>query len=113
MKEIAPKRRIVRNILKDSFAPLINEADGKQDGEVLHANPHEKPGYGFHAYRVPAGHTTVDHVHDGHEEFLLLEGELIDHDGFKYEKGDLVWLEAGTEHNSYSPNGALLAVFFR
>ena len=55
----------------------------------------------------------MDHVHDGHEEFLLLEGELIDHDGFKYEKGDLVWLEAGTEHNSYSPNGALLAVFFR
>ena len=44
MKEIAPKRRIVRNILKDSFAPLINEADGKQDGEVQHANPHEKPG---------------------------------------------------------------------
>ena len=52
-------------------------------------------------------------VHEGDEEFFVLEGELIDHDGYRYKKGDLVWLDAKTGHNSYSPNGALLVVFFR
>ena len=46
-------------------------------------------------------------------DFLMLEGEIVDHDGYVYKKGDLVWLEAGTEHNSYTENGAVMAVFFR
>ena len=112
MKSVPEEHRIVRNIFEDEFGTLIDE-DGRTDGEILHANPNEKPGYGFHVYRMPAGHTTTSHVHAGAEEFLVLEGELTDHDGHIYVKGDLVWLEAGTEHNSYSKEGALLAVMFR
>lgn len=112
MDQIPAKKRIVRNFLKDSFSTLYDPT-GRADGEVLHANPEEPPGHGFHVYRMPAGHTTTAHLHKGHEEFLVIEGELVDHDGYKYKKGDLVWLEAGTAHNSYSPNGALLVVFFR
>ena len=59
------------------------------------------------------GHTTTAHKHAGDEEFLVLEGELVDHDGHRYGPGDLVWLEAGTTHHSYSPEGALLVVYYR
>ncbi len=112
MQPIDSKKRRVSNINTGKYLPLYDET-GRQDGEVLQVNPGKQLGYGFHVYRMPAGHTTTAHIHDGDEEFLILEGEIVDHDGFSYEKGDLVWLEAKTKHKSYSPNGALLVVYFR
>ena len=47
---------------------------------------------------------------NGHEQFLILEGELIESDGTVFRKGDMVFYRDGTEHNSYTPNGCLLAV---
>ncbi|MCB0219106.1 MAG: cupin domain-containing protein, partial [Chrysiogenetes bacterium] len=47
------------------------------------------------------------HEHFGMEEFYVIEGELIDHDGQKYTAGDFVSLGPGVRHYSYSPNGAL------
>ena len=102
--------RRVKNMYRDSFVPFMDE-DGRHDGDVLQANPDNETGYGFHVYRMAAGHTTTQHVHSAGEEFLILEGELEDHDGYKYGPGDLVWLAKGTEHFSYSPNGCLIAVF--
>ncbi len=107
----SPNRRVI-NIDEGEYLPLYDD-EGRVDGEVLQLNPNKELGYGFHIYRMPPGHTTTPHVHKGDEEFLILEGEIIDHDGFRYGKGDLVWLEANTEHNSYTPNGALLAVYYR
>lgn len=112
MKPIASAKRRVVNVENGEFKPLL-DADGRQDGEVMQVNADERSGYGFHVYRMPPGHTTTPHVHSGDEEFYVLEGEIIDHDGFRYGKGDLVWLEAGTEHSSYTPEGALLVVFYR
>ena len=112
MKPIEKERRRVVNIADGTFLPFIDE-DGNEDGEVLQVNPNKNRGYGFHVYRMPAGHTTTPHVHDGDEEFFILEGEVVDHDGYRYKAGDLVWLEAKTKHNSYSPDGALLIVYYR
>lgn len=112
MKPIPNTKRRVANIDEAQFQPLLDET-GRVDGEFLQINPNKPPGYGFHVYRMPPGHTTTAHVHQGAEEFLILEGELIDHDGYHYRQGDLVWLDANTEHNSYSPDGALLVVYFR
>ena len=112
MKPISSKQRRVVNVADGEFSPLIDD-DGREDGEVLQVNPRTQPGFGFHVYRMPPGHTTTPHVHDGDEEFFILEGEIVDHDGYRYKPGDLVWLEAKTKHHSYSPNGALLVVFYR
>ncbi len=112
MRPIDSEKRRVVNIEHGEYLPLYDD-DNREDGEVLQINPNKRLGYGFHVYRMPPGHLTTTHVHEGDEEFLVLEGEVIDHDGYRYGKGDLVWLEANTEHNSYSPNGALLAVYFR
>ena len=57
------------------------------------------------------GYTTIPHRHAGVEEFLMLQGEITDHDGFTYREGDFVSLKAGTEHCSYTENGALIAVY--
>lgn len=102
--------RRVRNIHRDGFVPFI-DGNGRHDGDVLQANPDNHTGSGFHVYRMDPGHTTTQHVHTKGEEFLILEGDLVDHDGYKYGPGDLVWLREGTEHYSYSPNGCLIAVY--
>ena len=51
------------------------------------------------------GASVYAHEHSSDEEFLMIEGELIENDGTVYRKGDLVWLKAGTQHSSHSPGG--------
>ena len=110
MKPISAEDRKVANIKTGTYAPFLTD-DGTPDGDVLQVNPNKRTGYGFHVYRMEPGQTTVPHRHDGDEEFLVLEGELFDHDGYRYGPGDLVWLRDGTEHCSTSPKGCLLAVY--
>ena len=54
---------------------------------------------------------TIAHDHPGMEEFLILEGDLVDSDGAVFGPGDFVSYEAGTHHNSWSETGCLIAVF--
>jgi anti-sigma factor ChrR (cupin superfamily) len=53
------------------------------------------------------------HEHMGHEEFLILEGSLIDNDDTEYLPGDFVSLLPGSKHSSRSPEGCLLLVILR
>ena len=102
--------RRVANIFEAAFTPYV-DPDGRSDGDAILQLDSELPlGIGFHVYRMPAGLNTRPPVHNGNEQFLILEGVLIDNDGTQYRKGDLVWLRSGTEHSSYTPNGCLLAV---
>ena len=110
MKPVTPEDRRVANIYSAEFKPFIYE-DGKAYGDSILQNDADLPlGTGFHVYRMPAGMTTRAHRHNGHEQFLILDGELIENDGTVFKKGDLVWLRDGTEHCSTTPNGCLLAV---
>jgi len=45
------------------------------------------------------------------EEFLILEGELVDDDGAVFRAGDFVSYDAGTHHNSWTETGCVIAVF--
>ena len=110
MKSVDPNDRRIANIFEAEYKPFVYE-DGVALGDsVLQLNDAEPLGVGFHVYRMAPGMTTRPHRHNGHEQFLILEGELIENDGTVFRKGDLVWLRDGTEHNSHSPNGCLLAV---
>ena len=109
LKAIESKDRRVVNIHTAEFTPFFS--DGVENGAVLQLNDAKPHGSGFHIYRMAPGETTVAHVHHSDEEFLMLEGELFDHDGVRYEAGDLVWLKKGTKHSSYSPGGCLIAVY--
>lgn len=109
MKPIANEDRRVANIHTARFEPYFS--DGVEDGEVLQLNTDKPLGTGFHVYRMPPGMTTQAHSHVGAEEFLIIEGDLIDHDGTEYGPGDLVWLRDGTSHNSRTVNGCTIAVY--
>lgn len=111
MKPVQPQDRRIANIYEAAFAPFVFEDGMKLGDEMLQLDDSLPLGVGFHVYRMPPGMTTRPHRHNGHEQFLILEGELIENDGTVFRKGDLVWLRDGTEHNSQTPNGCLLAVY--
>lgn len=111
MDKITKNDRKVANIQTGTFVPFLGP-EGQEDGEVLQVNG-GRAGYGFHVYRMKPGQTTLPHTHVGDEEFLLIEGDLTDHDGFEYKPGDLVCLRSGTSHSSTSRNGCVLAVYLR
>jgi len=110
MKPINPNDRRVANIHQAAFTPFAYP-DGLALGDaILQLDDTSELGTGFHVYRMPPGMTTRGHRHNGHEQFLILEGELHESDGTIFRAGDLVFYRDGTEHNSYTPNGCLLAV---
>jgi hypothetical protein len=109
-KPVNPTDRRVVNIKTGEFKPFVYEDGATYGDSVLQLNDELPLGVGFHVYRMPAGMTTRPHRHNGHEQFLILEGELIENDGTVFKAGDLVWFRDGTEHCSYTPNGCLLAV---
>lgn len=106
---IPPQDRRVVNIQNGTFEALVS--DGVEDGSVLQLNKAKALGSGFHIYKMEPGATTVAHTHASDEEFYIIEGEIVDHDGARYGAGDLVWLRKGTHHNSYSPNGCVIVVY--
>ena len=70
-------------------------------------------GEGSYLYKMAPGARSNPHKHEGAEEFYMLEGDLIDSDGFKYDSGDFVSLAAGSKHDSVSPNGCVIVVTHR
>ena len=70
-------------------------------------------GYGTYISKLDPGTKTIPHTHLGFEEFLILEGELIDSDGVTFKKGDFVTFEPGSEHSSHTKKGCLILTFMR
>jgi len=68
-------------------------------------------GWGCYLMRMQSGAVTLAHEHPGMEDFLVLEGDLVDSDGTVFAAWDFVSYEAGTRHNSWTTGGCLLAVF--
>ena len=60
--------------------------------------------------RFDPGTASVPHEHTGVEEFLVLEGRLIDDDGTVFEAGTFVRFEPGTRHSSSAPDGCTVFV---
>lgn len=109
MRDITRSDRKVANIHDAAFVPFVYP-DGLALGDAILQLNADPLGTGFHVYRMPAGMTTRGHRHNGDEQFLILEGELHESDGTVLKAGDLVFYADGSEHNSYTPNGCLLAV---
>ena len=63
--------------------------------------------------RMDGGAQSKPHEHTGFEEFLVLDGELIDCDGSTYRAGDFVRLLPGSKHSSHTPEGCTLLVMLR
>ena len=107
MQQILKTGRRIVNLRDAVFDPFEEEVGTG----ILQLNPDAPRGTGFYIYRMEPGASSSPHHHLGAEEFFMIEGELIDNDGTIYRAGDIVWLDAGTEHNSTSPGGCTIVVF--
>ena len=63
--------------------------------------------------RMDAGARSKPHEHTGHEEFLVVDGELIDCDGRVFNSGDYVRFQPGSKHSSSTVDGCTLLVILR
>ena len=112
MKPIQAQRRRVANIYdKDAFTAFDPTGASEVGTSFTQLNNEAKRAVGFYIYRMEPGSESVPHQHGGAEEFVMIEGELIDNDGTIYRAGDVVWLAPGTEHNSRTETGCLIAVY--
>jgi anti-sigma factor ChrR (cupin superfamily) len=73
----------------------------------------ENGGQGTYVLKMEPGAKSLSHEHTGFEEFLMLDGELIDPDGKIFRKGDFITFEPGSKHSSHTINGCLVLVFMR
>jgi quercetin dioxygenase-like cupin family protein len=111
MKPIAGNQRLVANIRAAAFHPFLVDGKPLPLQSVLQLDTSHSPGVGFHIYRMEPGARSQPHEHTCDEQFLVLDGEVIDNDGYVYRAGDLVLLKAGTQHSSHTLTGCTLAVF--
>lgn len=72
--------------------------------------PPGRSGQGTYLMRMPPGGETTAHDHDGYEDFIILEGELIDDDGTVIRAGDVVTYAPGSHHNSRTETGCTILV---
>ncbi len=105
-----PGRHVV-NAYTTAFLAYDLEGPIQPEMSWLPVSFDRETGEGCYLMRMDPGAVTLSHEHQGMEEFLVLEGDLVDSDGTVFAAGDFVTYEAGTEHNSRSENGCLLAVF--
>lgn len=111
MRKVEKAERLVVNIHRADFRPFVIDGQPVEGQSFLQLDDSFPEGTGFHIYRMAPGSSSQPHEHTSHEQFLVLEGEVQDNDGFVYRPGDFVLLKRGTQHSSYSRNGATLAVF--
>ena len=105
MDPISPDLRTVAN-LEDGDWKALGPGES-----ILQLDDSLRIGTGFHVYRLEPGASSTPHEHACDEHFLVLDGDLVDHDGFRYGPGDMVMLRRGTRHNSRTETGCTIAVF--
>ena len=94
---------------------LLEEESANQKGNIWWYNLSYdiNSGEGSYLYKMDANTKSKAHLHEGPEEFFILEGDLTDPDGYIYKKGDFVQLSSGSSHSSSSSSGCTAAVTHR
>ena len=73
----------------------------------------DETNFGTYISKLEPETKTLPHIHTGYEEFLILEGELIDSDGTTFKEGDFISYEPNSSHSSYTKKGCLILTFMR
>ena len=107
-------KRKITNLYDVEFVPFDNygvTVPGMSWHKISYSK--ENGGQGTYGLKMEPGAKSLPHKHNGFEEFLMLDGELIDPDGKVFKKGDFVSFEPGSKHSSHTINGCLVLVFMR
>ena len=107
-------KRKITNLYNVEFIPFDNYGSAIP-GMSWHKISYDKKngGQGSYLLKMDSGAKSLPHMHTGFEEFLMLEGELIDADKKVFKKGDFVTFEPGSVHSSHTNDGCLILVFMR
>ena len=103
--------RRIQNIYETPFEPYDLDGPVETDKSCLPVSWTKESGRGCYVIRMEPGSETIPHEHQCWEEFLILEGELIESDGTVLKAGDMVSYDQGTHHNSRTETGCLLIGF--
>jgi len=106
-------KRKITNPLNVKFEPFDNYGVPITGMSWHKISYNEKTGQGSYILKMEPGAKSLPHKHINYEEFLILEGELIDHDDKIFKKGDFITFEPESYHSSYTKTGCLLLVFQR
>ena len=104
-------KRKITNSLNVKFEPFDNYGVPIAGMSWHKISYNEKTGQGSYILKMEPGAKSLPHKHINYEEFLVLNGELIDSDSKIFKKGDFITFEPGSTHSSYTKTGCLLLVF--
>ena len=100
--------RRVTNIFDTRYISYDLDGPVQKDMQLLNLSYNKDTGLGWYVIRMAPGAATIPHTHNSREEYLILEGDLIESDGTVLRKRDFVNYAPGTHHNSRTENGCLL-----
>ena len=107
------KSRKITNPFNVKFEPFDNYGSVNPGMSWHKITYNKKEGQGTYILKMEPGAKSKLHQHTNFEEFIILDGELIDPDNKIFKKGDIVTFEPGSIHSSYTKNGCLILVFMR
>ena len=104
-------KRKITNPFNVKFEPFDNygPADPGMGWHKISYN--KETGQGTYILKMDPGSRSLAHEHKNYEEFLMLDGELIDPDNQVFKKGDFITFEPGSSHSSHTKYGCLILVF--
>ena len=107
-------KRKITNLYNVDFVPFDNYGS-PVPGMSWHIISYDKKnnGQGTYILKMEPNAKSLPHMHTGFEEFLILDGELMDVDKKVFRKGDFVTFEPGSSHSSHTKDGCLILVFMR
>ena len=103
--------RTIVNIHETAFDAYDLEGPAQEDMSLLSVSYSAETRRGIYVIRMEPGAVTIPHTHECMEEFLILEGELIESDGTVLKQGDFTSYRPGSHHNSRTESGCLLVGF--
>ena len=105
------KKRKITDPSNVKFEPFDNYGSALPGMNWHKITYNKETGQGTYILKMDPGTTSLPHEHINYEEFLVLDGELMDPDNKVFKKGDYVIFPPGSSHSSYTKNGCLILVF--
>ena len=106
-------KRKITDPFNVKFEPFDNYGDAIPGMSWHKITYNKETGQGTYILKMEPGAKTKLHEHTNFEEFIMLDGELIDPDDNIFKKGDIVTYEPGSRHSSHTKDGCLILVFMR
>ncbi len=113
MSDDTSRRVILRSDDAGKFVPYDRYGEPIPGLSWINISHDPETGRGSYFLRMEPGCSSLRHEHVDYEDFLVVEGELIDDDGTVFRQGDFVSFRPGTIHSSTTETGCTLVVFLR